>query len=60
MGREAILRILNSEELSAYRNAIITKKLAAMAFYQSGLDWDAYVDAATSDFTGTVKALFTK
>jgi glutamate dehydrogenase len=59
MGRETILRIMNSEELSAYRNAIITKKLAAMAFYQNGLDWDAYVDAAKSDFTGTVKELFT-
>ncbi len=58
LGRDAILRILNSEELQAYRNAIITKKISAMAFYQNGLDWDAYVDAAKSDFAGTIKALF--
>lgn len=60
IGRDAILKIMNSEELSAYRNAIITKKLSAMAFYQNGLDWESYVDAATSDFAGTVKPLFAK
>ncbi len=60
IGRDAILQIMNSEELSAYLNAIITKKLSAMAFYQNGLDWEIYVDAATSDFAGTVKALFAK
>jgi len=60
LGRNAILNILNSEELKAYRNAIITKKLSAVAFYQNGLTWDDYVDAAKTDFSGTVNALFKK
>jgi glutamate dehydrogenase len=60
LGREAILQVLNSEELSAYRNAIITKKLAATAFYQNGLEWDAYIESARSDFSGAVNALFAK
>jgi glutamate dehydrogenase len=58
LGRDAILKIMNSEELTAYRDAIITKKLAATAFYQNGLDWDAYVAKAKSDFTGTIGTLF--
>ncbi|MBU2453091.1 MAG: NAD-glutamate dehydrogenase, partial [Proteobacteria bacterium] len=58
LGRDAILNIMNSEELSSYRNAIITKKLSAVAFYQNGQEWDAYVDAVKSDFPGTVKTLF--
>ena len=56
----AILKILNSEQLTAYRNAIITKKLSSIAFYQHGLDWDAYMDGAQSDFIGTAAALFAK
>jgi glutamate dehydrogenase len=60
LGREAILKILNSDKLKAYRNAVITKKLSAIAFYKNGLDWEAYMDAAAADFSGTVKALFAK
>lgn len=60
LGREAILRILNSDKLKAYRNAIITKKLSAIAFYENGLNWDAYMEKANSDFPGTVRALFKK
>jgi glutamate dehydrogenase len=33
---------LNSAELHAYRDAIITKKSASMAFYRFGRDWDTY------------------
>jgi len=58
LGRERIVNLMNSEELSAYRNAIITKKLSAIAFYKNGLNWDAYVETAKLDFTGTVTALF--
>jgi len=60
IGRDAILKTLNSEELSAYRNAIITKKLSAVAFYKNGLEWDAYVDAVKLDFSGAANALFAK
>ncbi|WP_022667178.1 NAD-glutamate dehydrogenase domain-containing protein [Desulfospira joergensenii] len=58
LGREAILTIMNSEKMTAYRNAIITKKLAALAFYHNGLDWEAYLEKAGSDFSGTLHALF--
>ncbi|MCP3942445.1 MAG: NADP-specific glutamate dehydrogenase GdhA [Desulfobacteraceae bacterium] len=58
LGRDAILKILNSEKLNSYRNAIITKKLSSVAFYKNGLDWDDYMAAGKSDFLGTVMALF--
>ncbi len=60
LGRDAIIKILNSDNLKAYRDAIITKKLSAIAFYKNGLNWDAYMEAAVSDFSGTVKALLEK
>ncbi|MFP4033128.1 MAG: NAD-glutamate dehydrogenase domain-containing protein [Desulfococcaceae bacterium] len=42
LGREPIEELLGAGELAAYRDAILTKKLASMAFYRFGLDWDAY------------------
>ena len=50
LGKERILNTLNSKELSAYRDAILTKKLASMAFYHNGLDWDAFLVKVRSDF----------
>jgi glutamate dehydrogenase len=58
LGREVILKIMNSDKLTAYRNAIISKKLSSLAFYQNGLDWETYVDGVKSDFSGAVRALF--
>lgn len=58
LGRDAILSIMNAEKLAAYRDAIISKKLAALAFYKNGLDWESYVEAAKSDFSGAMAALF--
>jgi len=58
LGQDAILKILNSEKLAAYRDAIITKKLSSVAFYKNGLDWETYVAGAQSDFPGTVASLF--
>lgn len=57
LGREAIMKILNSEELMAYRDAIITKKLSSMAFYKYGLDWDNFMKNVNSDFTGAVASI---
>jgi glutamate dehydrogenase len=42
LGRETVETLLGEEELEAYRNAIITKKMASLAFYKFGLDWEAY------------------
>ena len=57
LGRKAIMGILNSEEISAYRDAIITKKLASMAFYKFGPGWDEFMDKAVKDFASTVQAI---
>lgn len=40
LGKERIIKTLNSEQLQPYRDAIISKKLAAMAFYKYGLEWN--------------------
>ncbi|MFW6332494.1 MAG: NAD-glutamate dehydrogenase domain-containing protein [Thermodesulfobacteriota bacterium] len=54
LGKETIMGILNSEELSAYRNAIITKKLASMAFYKFGPDWNGFMEKAGKDFASAI------
>ena len=37
------MALLNAKQLQPYRDAIITKKLASMAFYSFGERWDAYL-----------------
>jgi glutamate dehydrogenase len=54
LGRKAITDLLSTEELTAYRNAVITKKLASMALYRFGLDWEAYLRSFRKD---PIKAL---
>ncbi len=54
LGMDTVMDTLNREELAAYRNAIITKKLSAMAFYRFGLDWDAYLETLETDFKGAL------
>ncbi|MBI9091058.1 MAG: NAD-glutamate dehydrogenase [Desulfobacterium sp.] len=51
LGHGAIMEILNSPEMEAYRNAIVTKKLASMAFYKFGLEWDAFMEEVETDLT---------
>ncbi len=60
LGRDAILGIMNAEKLRAYRNAIVTKKLASTAFYRHGSQWDDYVASTTKAFVPAMKALFEK
>ena len=43
LGEKPIMAILNTEQLQPYRNAIVTKKLASMAFYRFGEDWEQYL-----------------
>ncbi len=57
LGREAIMRILNSDEIKAYRDAIITKKISSMAFYKYGLEWDAFMAKITEDFFSAVASI---
>jgi glutamate dehydrogenase len=58
LGRDAILGIMNAEKLRAYRNAIVTKKLASTAFYRHGNEWDTYVATTRKAFVPAMKALF--
>ncbi|WP_320044424.1 NAD-glutamate dehydrogenase domain-containing protein [uncultured Desulfobacter sp.] len=58
MGKDAVLQIMNAEKLTSYRNAIITKKIASMAFYRHGTNWEAYVQKAVGDFAGAMTDFF--
>nr|WP_321402139.1 NAD-glutamate dehydrogenase domain-containing protein [uncultured Desulfobacter sp.] len=57
MGKKRIMDTLNRDAMQAYRDAIITKKLAAMAFYRFGLEWEKFSTALKKDFAGTVADL---
>jgi glutamate dehydrogenase len=57
MGKKRITDILNTDAMQEYRDAIITKKLAAMAFYRFGLEWKNFMAKLEKDFTGTVADL---
>lgn len=50
LGRAAIMSIFNTPELRAYRNAIVAKKLASMAFYRFGSNWESYLKELKKDF----------
>ncbi|PIE61939.1 MAG: NADP-specific glutamate dehydrogenase GdhA [Desulfobacterales bacterium] len=58
LGRESILKIMNADKLIAYRNAIITKKMASLAFYEHGADWDKYAVTAEKNFMKSMKQIF--
>ncbi|WP_020588957.1 NAD-glutamate dehydrogenase domain-containing protein [Desulfobacter curvatus] len=57
MGKKRITDILNTDSMQEYRDAIITKQLAATAFYRSGLEWEDFMTGLEKNFTGTVAAL---
>ncbi len=50
LGRESIMAVFNSGELQPYRDAIITKKLASMALYRFGQEWDSFLLSLDKDF----------
>ncbi|MBF0202344.1 MAG: NAD-glutamate dehydrogenase [Desulfamplus sp.] len=58
LGREAIMKTLNSDEIRYYRDAIITKKLSSMAFYKYGLGWDMFMESVDKDFFGAIATVF--
>ncbi|TKB26821.1 NADP-specific glutamate dehydrogenase GdhA [Desulfopila sp. IMCC35006] len=58
LGRERIMAIFNTPDLQAYRDAIVTKKLASMAFYRFGKNWERYLKELEKEFPGPLyKAL---
>ena len=58
LGEPAIMEILNSEKLQAYRNAIIGKKIASMAFYRFGMEWDHYLKKVKKNFLQSLHEAF--
>ncbi len=57
LGRKHILTTLNNPDLQPYRNAILTKKLAAMAFYHFALDWDSFLAKVQEDPGAAVQSI---
>ena len=50
LGPTAIMQTLSTPELQAYRDAILTKKIASMAFYRHGLSWKKFLVQIEKDF----------
>jgi glutamate dehydrogenase len=58
LGKKRIMALLNVDHMQEYRDAIITKKLASMAFYRFGLEWDSFLDRLNIDFSAALNSLF--
>jgi glutamate dehydrogenase len=59
LGEQAIMALLNEEQLQPYRNAIITKKLASMAFYRFGEQWEEYLGEIKESLLPSLHKIFT-
>ena len=57
LGKKHIVSTLNSQDLQPYRNAILTKKLAAMAFYKFFLDWDPFLKKVDENFGAAAQSI---
>jgi glutamate dehydrogenase len=57
LGMAKIRRTLNTPELKAYRDAIVTKKLAAMALYRHAAHWDEWQRELQTDVVAACKEL---
>lgn len=58
LGESSIMALLNAEQLQPYRDAIITKKMASMAFYRFGEQWDAYLRELEKDMVPGLQKVF--
>lgn len=57
LGMKRIMQVLQRPELLPYRDALITKKLAALALYGHATEWKAFKARLREDFAGTVEGL---
>lgn len=57
LGMAKVLRVLNRPELQAYRNAILTKKIAALALYNNAADWEGFLERLQMDFQNEIRRL---
>ena len=58
LGRKAILGLLGEPQLQPYRNAILTKKMASMAFYRFGMQWDQFLQSLADNPEQTMLNIF--
>ena len=58
LGRERIMTLLDGEGLLPYRDAIITKKMASLAYYRFGESWPEYLRQLEADFIPTLEKVF--
>ncbi|KJS28871.1 MAG: NADP-specific glutamate dehydrogenase GdhA [Desulfatitalea sp. BRH_c12] len=57
LGKEAILQKLATAFLQPYRDTILTKKLASMAFYKYGAEWHDFLEKLKSGFIGCIRGI---
>ncbi|SDO54577.1 glutamate dehydrogenase [Desulforhopalus singaporensis] len=57
IGLDSIKEILNHQELHTYRNTILTKKTASLAFYKFGTQWDDFIKKLDKNFDKTLKSV---
>jgi glutamate dehydrogenase len=57
LGMDSIIGILQREELQTYLEAILSKKLASMAFYQFGHDWESFLAHFHDNMSGSLAAV---
>jgi len=54
VGIDRVLHLLDRRDLRPYRDAILTKKLAAMALYQHAANWNEFLQRLEADVLGTL------
>ncbi len=57
IGMEKILKTLDMPELQTYRNTILTKKTASMAYYKFGTEWDKFVTKFDRNMVTALKSV---
>ncbi len=58
LGQKPIMAIFATVQLQPYRNAIVTKKLASMAFYRFGEQWSDYLAELETDLLPGLRKIF--
>ncbi len=58
LGMDSIITILQTEDLHTYRDTIVSKKLASMAFYKFGHDWDTFLTSVEKDLSSSLLSIF--
>ncbi|MEW6750105.1 MAG: NADP-specific glutamate dehydrogenase GdhA [Candidatus Latescibacterota bacterium] len=57
LGMPAVLRLLSTPELTPYRDAVLTKKLASLALYRHAAGWEEWTRALDADVVAACRRL---